>query len=605
MSQGGNLRRFDLVSGEERSIMPPPPDDTTELRFNWNAAIALDPLDPDVVYYGSQFVHASRDRGESWRIISPDLTSNDPAKQRQAESGGLTLDVTAAENHTTIITIAPSPVERGVIWVGTDDGNVQVTRDGGATWTNVAGRIRGVPGATWVPHVEASRHAAGTAYVVLDNHRRGDWTPYVFRTTDYGASWQALAPGDVDGYALVIEEDPVEPGLLFLGTEFGLYVSFDAGRSWRRWTHGGYPAGAATHALVVHPRDHDLAIGTHGRGAYIIDDVRPLRALSRDARLTARSLHVFEIPPAIQHARGISGPFYFPGDTKYQGPNRPYGALISYWVGDSAAKRAAQLPPSRADSAGGGFMPTPASGGRGPARIEILEGDSVIRTLHAPAKYGVNRVAWALERRGVAQPGAEADAPEPRGPEVVPGRYRVRVRLGDDVAEGTVDVLQDPRTERPVVAMRQNLATITRGQQTAATLRRAVDRLERTRAVLDLYGKELKRWEGADSVTRASLRERTDTVNARAKRLLDGLRLPRDTKGIVRDTTALARVQEQLERATSTPDVPPAGRVAVLDRAIAAAEARLLEIDRFYRTEVAPYREALRAAGFEPLGGGE
>jgi photosystem II stability/assembly factor-like uncharacterized protein len=603
MSQGGNLRRYDLRSGEERAIMPPAPNDTTELRFNWNAAIALDPNDPDAIYYGSQFLHRSRDRGETWDIISPDLTTNDPEKQRQAESGGLTLDVTAAENHTTIITIAPSPVERGVIWVGTDDGNVQVTRDGGASWANVVDRIPGVPAATWVPHIEASKHAAGTAYVVFDNHRRGDWTPYVFRTRDHGRTWQPLAPGQIDGYLHALEEDPVEPNLLFLGGEFGLYVSYDGGANWRRWRNGGYPAGAPTHALVVHPRDHDLVIGTHGRGAWIVDDIRPLRALARDAPLRERRLHLFELPPAIQHTRGITGPFYFPGDTRYMGPNRPYGALISYWVNTAAAEAADSLPQGAAGAQGGGFLPGPTSGGQGPARIEILDADSVIRTLRGPAKAGVNRITWALERKGMAQPGAAPDAPEPAGPQVLPGRYAVRVVLGADTARGTIDVVQDPRTNRPVVAMRQNLETVMRGQQTLARLRAAQDRLERTQSVLDLYGTQLKRWEGADSATKAGLIERTDSLKARATRLLAGLRLPPDTKGIVDDTTVTSRVSNALGNATSTADAPAPGRIAQLDWNVTRANTLLDEIDRFYATDVPEYREAVRTAGFELLGG--
>ncbi len=603
MSQGGNLRRFDLVSGEDRDIMPTPPDDTTKLRFNWNAGIALDPLDPEVMYYGSQFVHMSRDRGETWQIISPDLTTNDPEKQKQAESGGLTLDVTAAENHTTILTIAPSPVERGVIWVGTDDGNVQVTRDGGRTWTNVVSRIRGVPAATWVPHIEASKHAAGTAYVVFDNHRRGDWTPYVYRTTNYGESWQPLAPAQIDGYALALEEDPVEPNLLFLGTEFGLYVSLDGGRGWQRWANGGYPAAASTMALVVHPRDHDLAIGTHGRGAWIVDDIRPVRALARNARLAESDLALFDVPPAIQHTRGMSGPFYFPGDTKYHAPNRPYGALISYWVGAAAAKTVAADTGAAPAPGGGGFMPGAPSGGRGPARIEILEGDSVIRTLRGPAKYGVNRIAWGLERRGWPQPGAAPDAPEPGGIEVLPGRYGVRVRLGDHVAEGIVEVRQDPRTDRPLVAMRQAEETVLRGQRVVADLRRAADRLQRTQAALDLYAKELKRWEAADSATRASLVERTDSVKAHAGALLARLRLQDDVKGIVQDTTVMSGLQEAIGRAVSTADRPTPARVQVLDREVARASALLADIERFHATEVRAYRDAVRSAGFELLGG--
>ncbi|MGD8868273.1 MAG: hypothetical protein PVI01_11595, partial [Gemmatimonadales bacterium] len=198
MSQGGSLIRWDLRTGERKSIRPVHPDDV-ELRFNWNAAIAVDPFDGNTVYYGSQFLHKSTDRGDTWTIISPDLTTNNPEWQKQAESGGLTLDVTDAENFTTIITIAPSPVEQGVIWVGTDDGRVHVTRDGGATWTSLEDKARGVPRNTWVPHIEASKYEAGTAFVVFDDHRRGNFAPYVFRVTEYGNRWQSLVTEDLWG----------------------------------------------------------------------------------------------------------------------------------------------------------------------------------------------------------------------------------------------------------------------------------------------------------------------------------------------------------------------------------------------------------------------
>jgi photosystem II stability/assembly factor-like uncharacterized protein len=604
MSQGGNLRRFDLGSGEERTVRPPAPDEDTELRFNWNAGIALDPFDPAVVYYGSQYVHRSRDRGETWEIISPDLTTDDPEKQRQDESGGLTLDVTAAENHTTILTIAPSPVERGVLWVGTDDGNVQVTRDGGATWTNVVDRIPGVPEHTWVPHIEASRHAAGRAYVVFDGHRDGNWETYAFRTDDFGRGWTALSPDQVDGYVHVIEEDPVEPNLLFLGAEFGLYFSLDGGESWRRWAPGDYPVGAPTRALVVHPRDHDLAVGTHGRGAWIIDDVRPLRALAADPGIASSDLHLFEVPDAVQHTRGMTGPFYFPGDTKYHGPNRPYGALISYMVSAAAAEAAAD---EAAESSGEEEVADPesdASGSdEGPATIEILEADSVIRTLRGPADAGVNRVTWGLRRRGFQRPDADEDDPEPAGPEVVPGTYGVRITLGDRVAEGTVEVVPDPRTDRPVVAMRQNLETVVRGERAMADLRSAIDRLERTQAALELHASELERWGTDANAVRDSLIERTEELQERATHFLDRLRLPEDTRGIVDDTTATAELDAALGRATSTADRPSPGRLAELEWRLAAADGLLREIERFYAVEVPAYREALTAAGFEILGG--
>jgi hypothetical protein len=355
----------------------------------------------------------------------------------------------------------------------------------------------------------------------------------------------------------------------------------------------------------VHPREHDLVIGTHGRGAWIIDDIRPLRALTREANIRDRNLHLFDVPTAIQHTRGISGPFYFPGDTRYMGPNRPYGALISYWVSAAAAARAdsAAPPDTTVQVATQSFMPTPESGGRGPAVIEVMEGDSVIRTLKGPAKAGINRISWALERKGIRQPGAAADAPEPGGPEVLPGRYAVRVKLGDDVVTGALDVLQDPRTDRPLVAMRQNFDAVMQGQQITARLRSARDQLDRTKSALDVYGRELKRWETGDSAARTRLMERTDSVKAHVSRLLDRLRVPPDAKGIVADTTVTSRVQEAIGRATSTPDAPAPGRIAQLNWNVARADAVLQEIDRFMKEEIPEYREALRTAGFELLGG--
>jgi photosystem II stability/assembly factor-like uncharacterized protein len=604
MSQGGNLRRFNLHTGEDRLIRPPAPDAQTELRFNWNSALALDPFDPNVVYYGSQFMHRSPDRGATWEIISPDLTTNDPAKQRQAESGGLTFDVTSAENHTTILTIAPSPLERGLVWVGTDDGNVQLTRDGGRSWSNVAGRIPGVPAGAWVPHIEASKHAAGTAYVVLGDHQRGDWTPYLFRTDDYGRSWRALAPSQIDGFVHVIEEDPVEPSLLFVGTEFGLFVSLDGGRTWRKWTHGAFPEGAPTRALVVHPRDGDLAIGTHGRGAYIIDDIRPLREMARDASIRTRPLHLFAMPDAIQHTRGMRGPFYFPGDTKYQGPNRPYGVLISYWV-DAPTSRLVGGDTATARTADGGLdwgMAAQSSATGGPARIEILHGDSVIRTLRGPARAGVNRVSWALERRGIPAPDAAADAPEPAGAEVLPGRYAVRVTVGDHVANGSVEVLQDPRTTRPVADMASRLETRLAGDAALAELRAATDRLDRARTTLATYERELRRWTAPDSAAREALLERTRLMKERTDSLLLQLRMPSGTRGIVRNTTATAELSTALGRATGSPDAPAPGRLAELEWAMSRARAVLAAVDRFLDADLAEYRAELRRAGFDPLG---
>ncbi|HKV06540.1 MAG TPA: hypothetical protein VJ725_00285, partial [Thermoanaerobaculia bacterium] len=271
MSQGGELVRWDLRSRSATTIRPPDPlpgDGREKLRFNWNAGLAQDPFEPGTIYYGSQYLHKSTDRGDNWTIISPDLTTDDPEKQKGSQSGGLTPDVTAAENHTTIVAIAPSPREKGVLWVGTDDGRLHVTRDGGKTWTSVEKNVSGVPANTWIPHITPSKYDAASAFVVFDNHRRADFAPYVYRTDDWGKTWKSLTTKDVQGYAYKVEQDPVDKDLLFLGTEFGLWVSFDGGARWHRWTHG-VPT-TSVMDLVVHPRDQDLVIATHGRAMYIV-----------------------------------------------------------------------------------------------------------------------------------------------------------------------------------------------------------------------------------------------------------------------------------------------------------------------------------------------
>jgi photosystem II stability/assembly factor-like uncharacterized protein len=327
MGQGGFLTRWDLKTGEIKDVRPAAPEGA-KLRFNWNAGLALDPFEPGTLYYGSQFVHKSTDRGRSWTLISPDLTTNNPAWQKQNESGGLTPDVSGAESYTTIIAISPSPVARGVIWAGTDDGRVQVTRDGGKSWTSVEANVPGLPAHTWVPEIRASRFAAGTAFAVFDDHRRSNWTPYLYRTDDFGKSWKSLVTKDLRGYALAVEQDPVDANLLFLGTEFGLWISGDGGAHWLRDKYG-LPT-VSVMGLAVHPRDRDLVIATHGRALYVLDDIRPLSGLG--AATLSEPLHLFPIADARQHWQKFSSGAFGQGAAEFHGENRPYGALITFSV---------------------------------------------------------------------------------------------------------------------------------------------------------------------------------------------------------------------------------------------------------------------------------
>jgi len=230
MSQEGYLRRIDTKTGKSEGIKPVHPEGT-KLRFHWNSAFAQDPFEQNTIYFGSQFVHKSTDRGNSWEIISPDLTTNNPERQKAGESGGLTYDVTGAENYTTILAIAPSSVKQGVIWVGTDDGNIQLTTDGGKIWTNTSLKIKDYPSTPWVPQIVPSVYNEGEAFAVVNNYRQNDNKPYLFHTTNFGKTWvNLLTTEKVWGWTLSFVQDPVEPKLMFLGTEFGLYVSLDAGK---------------------------------------------------------------------------------------------------------------------------------------------------------------------------------------------------------------------------------------------------------------------------------------------------------------------------------------------------------------------------------------
>jgi photosystem II stability/assembly factor-like uncharacterized protein len=587
MSQGGYINRVDLRTGEWKSIRPQRPTDGTELRFNWNAGLAVDPHQVGTIYYGSQFVHKTNDRGQTWTIISPDLTTNDPEKQKQAESGGLTKDVTAAENHTTILTIGPSPLQEGVLWVGTDDGNVQVTRDGGQTWTNVVRNIRGVPSATWVPHIEPSKHDAGTAYVVFDNHRRGDWATYVYRTTDYGRSWTNIAGRGIDGFAHTIEEDPVNPNLLWVGTEFGLFFTLDGGRPWQKWMHD-FPT-VPVLAIATHPREHSLALGTHGRAAWIIDDVRPLRAMAgatgragtrASAALGQGAVRLFEIPAAVQHQRGLAGPYYFPGHGEFAGKNRPYGALITYHVAAGSANDTAK------------------------AKIQILDGGGeVIRELDGPMKKGVNRAVWNLRQKGFRQI-VDEDTPEdfrPKGPEVLPGRYAVRLLAAGDTVTGTVEVLPDPRREVTPAARQAKRQALMQAGTTLERVTDAVTRLQAAGRTIDFVQEMLKDTlrspAAVDSAGRAALLARADTVEKRLGELLDELRLPPTAIGIVEDRSAASELAEVYGALDSSTDEPTAGQMDEMQRREQRVQEILQRVERFYSSELEALRRELEAAG--------
>ncbi len=515
MSQGGNVGRYDRITGHSKNVRPTHPDPNMKLRFNWNAAIAQDPFNNATIYYGSQFLHKSTDKGGTWNIISNDLTTNDPEKQKQYESGGLTMDATGAENYTTIVAIEPSPVQQGVIWVGTDDGNVQLTRDGGQNWTNLSSRITGMPRDGWVTQIRASNKNAGEVYVVVNNYRNYDYKPYLFRSRDFGQTWQSLVSNNsVPSYTLAVVQDPEEPRLLFLGTDVGLYVSLDEGASWTKWTHE-YPS-VSTMDLQIHPREHDLIMGTFGRAAWVIDDIRPLREMAKEgAGILSKTLHVFDAPNAFitmnQQAEGTR----FAGEAMFSGENRQRGAIISYVINKPEVKKdepKEEEPRSRRNRRSRNTTPEPTTEASSDEKKPKVKYDSLvmevfnssnelIRTVKrkAPEDMGLNRTRWTLNEKGVRFPSRQKtrpNAPEPGGVTVLPGTYKVRLSYGDQKDSTMVEVGFDPRYDLDNSLHKQRYDALKEVESVIALARKATERLVESRGIVDEYGKMLKEKKG-------------------------------------------------------------------------------------------------------------
>jgi photosystem II stability/assembly factor-like uncharacterized protein len=453
-AQGGRIRRLDAVFRQAGKDITPNPASVlnyrevtgdsargrmlprTRFRFNWSSPLILSPHDSRTVYYGGNYLFRSTDRGDTWTIISPDLSTGDTAFANP-ETGGITRDITGAETHATAITVAESPLVPGVLWVGTDDGNVQLSRDAGRTWTNLRPRIRGVPNFTWVSRVEPSRFDAATAYVTFDGHRRDDFRPYVFKTTDYGQTWTALAanlPADEPVY--VIEEDTRNPRLLYLGTERGIRVSLNGGAGWEPLM-ADMPV-VPVYDLVVHPREGDLVAATHGRSLWILDNLGPLQQATDS--VMAADVHLFQNKTATRW-RGVSrggerGHMLFQGRnpltvSQVMPQNSPTdlenAAAIDFWL---------KAAPS------------------GKVKVEIGPVGGAARfTTEIDARQGINRFHWNLRY----DPPQGGPAGGPRDPDeegfdffrrlgapAPAGTYQVRLTVNGQAYETTVTVREDP-----------------------------------------------------------------------------------------------------------------------------------------------------------------
>ncbi len=576
MSQGGAVGRLNYKTGERWNIRPPylETDEKNVYRFNWNAAIAQDPFDKNTIYYGSQHVHKSNNKGVSWETISPDLTTNDSAKIDQSTTGGLTLDITGAENHCTILAIEPSTKQKGVIWAGTDDGNVQLTTDDGKTWTNFRGKIPGLPAGCWIPQVKASRHNAGEVLVVANDYRRGDFKPYIFRTTDFGKTWSRLVDEKkVTGYALCVIQDPAEPNLIFAGTEQGLWISFDNGNSFQQWKNG-YPS-VSTYDLAIQEREADLAIATFGRALWIMDDIRPLRKIAAANGSLSKKLTVFPAPDAYQAQYRAAPGYEWSTMGLWDAPNRGRGAAISYFVnntGDTAKK-------TRPDS----------------VWIKIYnDRNENIRTLKWKADSGFNRQYWGMEEKGFRQPGSpkpRSNAVETGGFAVLPGTYKIVITLNKEADSTYVKVNNDPRLgDRNDIKLAQR-KMYERLRKTTDKLTEGMDRLTESEDVCTKITAQLKDLDGKDA---DSLRKTTKIMQDSLKAIREFISgKVSDKQGINRDPgmTVMRTYQVAAQYIGSKSVAPgPQEEKLVQNAEIMIGEA-LKRINNFYSTRWVAYRQ--------------
>ena len=501
-SQNGRTYLIDLETREEQGIRPVPEDPEEEYRFNWSTPMLLSPHDSDVVYYGGNMLFKTTDRGHGWQVISPDLTGNQEWKKLPI-MGVERNDETLARDYGvnafgTLTTIAESPLEAGVLYVGSDDGYVQVTRDGGQTWENLMDRF-GLPGPRWVNRVIASHHAAGTAYVAFDGHQDDDFRPYLFKTMDYGGRWTGVS-GDLPAGTVInaLAEHPRNADLLFAGTESGLFVTVNGGRHWVL-VHGSLPR-VPIDDVIINARENDVILGTHGRSIIVLDDIALLEELT--AAVLESEAHLFSLRTATQYHEMRQLPI--PGASEFSGPNPDYGALITYYLKSE--------PPMRSTEAG-----DDGSAGEEPAdptvQIRVLDrAGRTVRELEGPDRGGFNRVAWDL-RYPLSFEARDDDGGwfgPPKGPFVVPGEYTVTLQARGRELRQTVAVRVDPRAQTNASALEARFAANQRVSELQRAFAEGVGAIE----VMD---REIKRLSGMleerENVPDATTGAMTDVAN--------------------------------------------------------------------------------------------
>ncbi|MCZ6915825.1 MAG: hypothetical protein O7I93_03525, partial [Gemmatimonadetes bacterium] len=586
-AQGGYFRITDTKSGQVRTIEPYPrlvgsqgqSMAQAKYRFNWDAPIYISPHDPQVVYWGGNVLFRSNDFGFSWDIISPDLSTNDPEKQ--ADSGGeIYNDNTAAEFHTTIYTIAESPVEKGVLWVGTDDGNIQISRDDGATWTNVRDRVRGLPHETWINNIEASSTERGTAFVAVDNHRLDDFTPHLYETRDYGQSWRDLSAGlPQDDYVKVVRQHPKNPNLLFVGMERGLYASWDRGETWID-IRGNLPR-VSVRGIRIQEQYNDLVIGTHGRGAWILDDIQPFVEL---AEALDTDVHVFAMRTQTNWemwGRGSSR-----GQSLFMGQNPQRGAGINYYLSENAAASLGERPMT--DGGQGGANGGQRQGGRqtGGVTIRITDANgTLVREFQdQSAGPGLNRAVWDFTWTAAdpipGQPQGGGGGFFRRfgggqGPPAVPGTYTATVVAAGQELSTPFQLRGDPNVAASQADYEKRFAAALRARDLQSQLNGMVG------TIVDLNGQIgglLESIDGKNLSNEAEIRAKAGEATDKLTTLEAEVRRPAGSMGY-RDWPRLIEQLRTVARQIQGPQARPTeGQLTVLTEVEAEAAKRAQEL---------------------------
>ena len=604
MSQQGFVSRYDHITGNNYTVRPTHPDPDVLLRFNWNSAINIDPFDNNTIYFGSQFAHKSTDKGLTWSVISPDLSTNDPDKQKQSESGGLTMDATGAENHTTIIVLEPSPLEQNMLWAGTDDGRVHYTQNDGQSWTDVSKNLKGLPAGSWIVQIKASNKNKGEALLVANDYRRFNYTPYAYRTIDYGKNWDRIVDAnDVESYTLSIIEDPIEKNLLFLGTDDGLYFSINAGESWTKWTHG-FPT-VPVKDLVIQEREHDLVIGTFGRAAWVLDDIRPLRAIAKNSSVLNNKLTVFSPPTAYQAAYQQPTGSRFGGDALYNGENRDRGAPISYYFKADPKMEAADKKPEDKDD----DETTSEEKEKGPSKdslyMKVYDDSRLIRTLKRkiPDSSGIYKWAWYMNEKGVDRPSRSIRERknEPGGTDVKPGTYRVDLEHIGQTTSTNIKIESDPRLDVSAKAINEAYLTSKVLEQMTQRASDAVKQLIESKNIASELSKTIKKED--DEKYKEEIKACKE-INKKIDSIV-ALYLGKEDKrqGITRnpEITVMQRIGTANWYGGSRPNGMTETEKTLISHAKSQLNAAIKQTNAFFVTEWAEYQSKMEVIALSPF----